>query len=80
MKTQYKDLIRPLTSREIEIIQLINNECSTKEIAHQLYLSTETIKTHRSRIMTKLCVKSAVGIVKVAYQMGILQLESNARN
>lgn len=67
MKTLSKYSFRPkLTKRELEIVELIVFEYSTKEIAQQLFLSFETIKTHRHRIMQKLNVRSVAGIVREA--------------
>lgn len=56
-----------LSEREIEIIQLIIEELSTKQIAGKLFLSNETIKSHRRNIMRKLDVKNVAGIVREAF-------------
>lgn len=61
-----------LTSREKEVITLIVEECSTKEIADKLFLSSETIKTHRRNIMLKLDVRNVAGIVREAILKGIV--------
>lgn len=66
-----------LTQREIEIIHLIVDEQSTREIAESLYLSTETIKTYRHKIMTKLDVKNVAGIVREAFLSGIVQINTS---
>lgn len=55
-----------LTDREREIMTLIINEYTTREIATTLFLSTETIKSHRASIMRKLDVKNVAGIVREA--------------
>jgi DNA-binding CsgD family transcriptional regulator len=55
-----------LTNREKEVIELIVNEYSTIEIANQLYLSMETIKSHRRSIMSKLNARNVAGIVREA--------------
>jgi len=62
-----------LSSREIEIVQLITDEYSTKEIAHELFLSFETIKSHRKNIISKLHVKNVAGIVREALFRGIVE-------
>jgi len=46
--------MRKITRREKEILNLIAKEYTGKEIANALYISTETVKTHRSNLMTKL--------------------------
>ena len=77
MKTIYQSKrIAMLTSREIEIIHLIIQEQSTREIAEALYLSTETIKSHRHKIMTKLNVRNVAGIVREAFLIGIVKTNS----
>ena len=57
-----------LTSREIEIIQLIEKEMSNKQIAEQLFLSERTIETHRKNIFRKTNTSSVIGLVKYAYE------------
>jgi len=59
-----------LTSREIEIIKLIAEGKSSKEIAAVLFLSFRTIQNHRSKIMRKLNLKKNTDLVKYAIQMG----------
>jgi len=60
-----------LTEREKEILQLIVQEKTTKEIAEQLCLSEKTIETHRASIMLKLEVKNIAGMVKKAIMQGL---------
>jgi DNA-binding NarL/FixJ family response regulator len=63
----YKPNVNPLlTEREIEIIILIALEYTGKEISEQLYISTNTVETHRKNIMKKLKAKNTIGIVKYA--------------
>ena len=75
--TQFHSTKTLLTSREQEIIRLITQEYSTKEIAQQLYLSFETVKSHRHSIMTKLNVKNVAGIVREAFYIGIVSLSDH---
>ena len=53
-----------LTEREIEIIKLIKNGCTNKEIAEKLFLSPRTVETHRARILKKLDLKNSLSLVK----------------
>jgi len=63
----YKPIVNPLlTEREIEIIILIALEYSGKEISEQLFISINTVETHRKNIMKKLKAKNTIGIVKYA--------------
>jgi DNA-binding NarL/FixJ family response regulator len=60
------------TPRELEVIQMICKDFTTKEIGAKLDLSHRTIDTHRVRIMDKMSVKSVAGLVAYAYSQGIL--------
>lgn len=53
-----------LTEREIEIIKLIKNGSTNKEIAETLFLSPRTVETHRARILKKLGLKNSLSLVK----------------
>ncbi len=64
-----------LTSREREVLQLIAEGNSTKEIADMLYLSRKTIETYRSRLMEKLNVHSVAELTKYAIREGFTSLE-----
>lgn len=55
-----------LTEREVEIIILISLEYSTKEISDQLFISSNTVETHRKNIMKKLAAKNSISLVKYA--------------
>ena len=62
----------PLSTREIEIVQLIAKGLIAKEIAAQLNLSTHTIYTHRKNIMKKLSIGSTSELVLFAVKSGIV--------
>ena len=62
-----------LTIRESEILNLIAYEHSNKEIAHKLYISHETVNTHRKKILRKLQVRNTAGMVRVAFERQLLQ-------
>lgn len=57
-----------LTSREIEIIRLIEKELSNKQIAEKLFLSERTVETHRKNIFRKTNTAGVIGLVKYAYE------------
>lgn len=63
-----------LSPREKEVLRLIVEGLSSKEVAHQLYVSPKTIETHRARIMKKLALKSFADLVKYAIREGITEL------
>lgn len=61
-----------LTTREIEILQLIAEEYTSQEIGKRLCLSYRTVETYRLGIMQKLGVKNMVGMTKKAILLGIV--------
>ena len=62
-----------LTDRELEIIKLISLEYSGKEISDQLFLSTNTVETHRKNIMKKLDAKNSISLVKYALRNNLVK-------
>jgi DNA-binding NarL/FixJ family response regulator len=58
--------------REMEVIDLVCKDYSSKEIADQLHLSNRTIESHRNNIMEKMNVKSVAGLVAFAYTNGLV--------
>lgn len=66
-----KDL---LTNREREILQMIAEGKTNKEIATTLHLSLKTIETHRSNLMRKIKVKDVTGLVQYAIRKGLIKL------
>jgi DNA-binding NarL/FixJ family response regulator len=64
-----------LSLREREVLQLIVEGKTSKEIAQMLLLSPKTIETYRNRLMVKLGIKDIAGLVKFAIQHGITSLE-----
>jgi two-component system response regulator DegU len=61
-----------LTDREREILLLICQELTMKEIGQRLFLSENTVRNHRVNIMDKVGVNNIVGLVKYAYETGIV--------
>lgn len=61
-----------ITSREVEIIRLVAEGLTNKEIADQLFLSAHTVTTHRKNIMHKLGVNNTAGLVLFAIRNNII--------
>jgi DNA-binding NarL/FixJ family response regulator len=61
-----------LTSRQREILQLIAEGHSTKEIAHSLGLSAKTVESHRSQLMDRLGIHDTAGLVRYAVRQGFV--------
>ena len=62
-----------LTDRELEIITLISLEYSGKEISEYLFISTNTVETHRKNIMKKLHLKNTISLVKYALRNNLIK-------
>ena len=65
--------VDPLTSRERQILQLVAEGNTTKEIAKLLSVSFKTAESHRNRIMKKLDVHEVTGLVRYAIRRGMVQ-------
>lgn len=63
-----------LSEREIEIIKLLADGLSSKEIADKLFISSRTVETHKNNIISKLNLKNNVELVKYAIKHGIVKL------
>ncbi len=63
--------IELLTPRQREVLQLIAEGLSNKEIAHRLKLSVKTVETHRSELMERLDIHGTAGLVRYAIRVGI---------
>jgi DNA-binding NarL/FixJ family response regulator len=61
-----------LSSRELEVLQLLVEGMSTKQIASSLRLSIKTIESHRSRIMKKIDVNNIADLTRYAIREGII--------
>jgi len=61
-----------ISNREIEVLELIAHEFTTKEIARKLFVSPHTIDSHRKKLMEKWNVKNSAGLVRVGFQSGVL--------
>ncbi len=64
--------IEVLTQREKEVLRLIAEENTNKEIAEKLYISPRTVDTHRRNLLQKLNVKNTAGLVKFAIKHNII--------
>lgn len=59
-----------LTDREEEVLRLIVQELTNKEIAQHLFISERTVEVHRKNMMRKVQVSNTVGLIKFAYAKG----------
>src|SRR6266850_2146792 len=63
----------PLTARERQVLQLIAEGKSTKDIASLLDISVKTAESHRSRLMRKLDIHETASLVRYAVRRGLVQ-------
>jgi len=66
------DPLAGLTGRQREILQLVAEGHSTKEIAGRLDVSVKTVETHRARLMERLDIHDVAGLVRFAIRAGLI--------
>jgi DNA-binding CsgD family transcriptional regulator/tetratricopeptide (TPR) repeat protein len=64
---------QPLTSRELEVLELVSTGRSNRDIADQLYISAKTASVHVSNILSKLGARSRTEAVAIARRLGVIQ-------
>lgn len=74
-KEQRELLFHGLTSREVEVLQLICEQCTTYEIGDKLFISTKTVERHRSSLFEKTKSKNVVGLVLFALKYQLVERE-----
>jgi DNA-binding NarL/FixJ family response regulator len=67
------DSLGRLSPRQREVLQLIAEGYSTKEIAHLLGLSISTVDTHRTELMRRLDLHDIAGVVRLAISAGLIR-------
>lgn len=65
-----------LSGRQREILQLIAEGCTTKDIAQRLNLSVKTVETHRAQLMERLEIHDVPGLVRLAIRAGLVHVDS----
>jgi len=64
-----------LTSREQQVMRLIAEGLTTKKIAKKLFISPKTVENHRTNIMNKLDLHSAMALVRYAARLGLIDVD-----
>ena len=67
-----QSVVNLLSDREIEVLQLVAQGLTNKEISERLYLALDTVKGHNRRIYSKLGVRKRIDAITQAREMGIL--------
>jgi len=73
LNPQGTDSLEKLTPRERELLQLIAEGNTTKEIAAKLDISVKTADTHRTNVMNKLDIHDIAGLTRFAIQIGLVE-------
>ena len=68
------DALERLTPRQREVLQLVAEGCTTKEIAGKLHIAAKTVETHRTQLMRQLQIRDLAGLVRFAVQSGLIAL------
>jgi len=67
------DSTDPLSGRERQVLQLVGEGKSTKDVAAQLGISVKTAESHRARLMKKLDIHETASLVRYAIRRGLIQ-------
>jgi len=70
---QLEALAEPLTERELQILRLLTDGLSNKDVGERLYLSPDTVKSHLVNVYRKLGVESRAHAVAVAIRRGLVE-------
>lgn len=65
--------IPEFSRREREVLQLIFQGFSSKEIADNLFISLQTVESHRKNMISKACAKNMHGVIRIALERGMLE-------
>lgn len=68
---------RRITPRELEVLSLIAEGCSTREIARTLWITEETVRTHVRRLLERLGARTRAQAVAIAYRDELWNEERN---
>ena len=71
-KTEKRKILSKITKRESEILQFVVDEYTTKEIAKLLFITPETVETHRTNLIQKFGVRNTAGLVRESLLRGAL--------
>jgi len=73
--TASEDSYEKLTDRERQVLQMITEGVSNREIAERLHLSVKTVNNHRMNLMDKLNIHNTAKLVKYAIRKGVISLD-----
>ncbi len=71
-----QDPYSTLTSREQEVMRMLAEGLTTKDVAEKLYISPKTVENHRTNLMKKLGLQSTVELIRYAARLGLIDLDT----
>lgn len=74
-KSSKRDLLDTLSPRQREVLRLIAEGKTTKQIAQLLEISVKTVETHRAQLMERLGIRDVAGLVRYAILVGLIDVE-----
>ena len=67
-----KAYVPEISAREKEVLELIVQEFTTKEIGEKLFISQNTVESHRRHLLEKLNARNSAGLVRITMELGLL--------
>lgn len=74
--TAVESPLEKLTPRQREILQLIAEGKTTKQIAAMLFVSIKTVESHRAQLMERLAIRDVAGLIRFAIACGLVRIDS----
>lgn len=71
-----QDPYSTLTSREQEVMRMLAEGLTTKDVAAKLYISPKTVENHRTNLMKKLGLQSTVELIRYSARLGLIDLDT----
>ena len=71
-----KDPYTTLTAREQEVMRMLAEGLTAKDVAKKLYISPKTVENHRTNLMKKLGLNSTVELIRYAARLGLIDLDT----
>lgn len=71
-----QDPYSTLTAREQEVLRMLAEGMTTKDVAAKLYISPKTVENHRTNLMKKLGLQSTVELIRYAARLGLIDLDT----
>ena len=72
---QGRSPLAELTPRQVEVLRMIADGHTTKNIARSLRISVKTVESHRAQLMDRLNIHDVAGLVRYAIRMGLVTIE-----